>query len=164
MWIRLSGGGAAVALLLMAGCALGGGPGIGGGLTWDAGLATSRDVMEKSVRVLRNNQYDMEREDGPPNIYLLTRWRQRAPLGDEAEMGAEMAQTRFIVEARPRQRSPETTDDVYTVRVRVQNELRMEGETDWVEADPTDEFRAYASHIAALIREELEVGIRIWDD
>ena len=157
----LLGGLTASLLLLLAGCASGAGPGLEGGLVWEAGLATSRDAMEKPVRVLRNHFYDMERQDGPPNMYLLTRWHQRQPLEDEAALGAEMAQTRFIVEARPRQRNPETGDDLFTVRVRVENLLRMQGESDWVRWEPTPEFRAYASHIADLIREELEIGVRI---
>jgi len=128
---------------------------------WDAGLATAFDAMDKPVRVLRNHLYDMERQDGPPNIYLLTRWHQRRPLADEAALGAELAHTRFIVEGRPRQRNPETGDDLYTVRVRVENQLQMQGETDWVRVEPTADFRAYAAHIADLIREELEMGVRI---
>ena len=165
MWKKLLGGTAAGLLGLTAGCALGGGPGMGEVLTWDAGLATARDVREKSLRVLQNHFYEMEREEGPPNIYVLTRWRARTPFKDETELGAELAQTRFIVEARPRERSRQTGDGrltMYTVRVRAENELRREGETDWVQADPTDDFHAYASHIAALIRQELTIGIRIW--
>jgi len=166
MWKKSLSGIAAGLLGLTAGCALGGGPGIGGDLTWDAGLATARDVREKSLRVLQNHSYELEREEAPPNMYFLTRWRARTPFKDETELGAELAQTRFIVEARPRERGRDTragTLTMYTVRVRVENELRREGETDWVQADPTDEFRAYAANIAALIRQELRIGIRVWD-
>jgi hypothetical protein len=142
------------------GCASGGGLADRAELSWDAGLATPRDAQEKPVRILRNHQYDMEREEPPPNIYILTRWKQRLPFDDEAASGVEMAQTRFIIEARPRQRNPDG-QDLYTVRVRVENQVRTGPSADWTVSPPSDEFRTYANGIAGDIRADLEAGIRV---
>lgn len=147
-------------VLLLAGCASAGAGG-SRGMTWDLGVATPRDAMDKSVQVLRNYQYDIERQDGPPNIYITTRWRQRIPFEDEQEAGIEMAQTRFVVEARPRTRNPEG-QDMYTVRIRAENMVQMTRDAgDWESEGPvTTEFRAYASTIADDIRSSLATGIR----
>lgn len=138
----------------------------GGGMTdraelsWDAGIATQRDAQDKPIRVLQNHLYEIERQEQPPNIMILTRWKQRLPFDDEREEGVEMAQTRFIVEARPRQRNPDGTD-IYTVRVRVENQVRMFAGGDWVARRPSREFRSYAAGVAGDIRAELQTGIRI---
>lgn len=148
-------------VVLGVGCAAGG-SGSNRGLSWDLGIATPRDAMDKSVQVLRNYQYDVERDSGPPNIYIITRWRERTPFDDEQAAGIEAVQTRFIVEARPRTRNPEG-QDMYTVRIRAENMVRMSRESgDWSTEGPvSSEFRAYAGRIADDIRSSLATGIRM---
>jgi hypothetical protein len=146
-------------LFLLAGCATAGGA--GPTQSWDLGLATPGDASQKSTEVLRNYRFEVEREEGPPNIYILTRWQQRPPFEDEAALGADLAQTRFIVEARARRRNPQG-EDLFTVRLRVENRLRLDGPmSDWVERPLTEEFRSFATQVAGDIRASLQSGIRV---
>lgn len=150
---------ALVGLLLVGGCASTGGT--GPTQSWDLGLATPGDASQKSIEVFRNYRFEVEREEGPPNIYILTRWQQRPPFEDEAALGAVLAQTRFIVEARARRRNPQG-EDLFTVRLRVENRLQLEGPTsEWVEQPLTDEFQTFASQVAGDIRTSLQSGIRV---
>ncbi len=152
-------------VLLLAACATGGaGSGGGVGLNWDLGAATSGDASEKTSRILQQYQYEFERSEGPPNIYLLTRWKQRLPFDDERELGIELAQTRFIVEARARTRSPDGPD-VYNVRLRVENLFQMRGGAgDWETTGVvTPEFRTYANGVAEEMRAALVSGIRVFN-
>lgn len=150
---------ALTALLLVAGCASTGEA--GPTQSWDLGLATPGDASQKSIEVFRNYRFEVEREEGPPNIYILTRWQQRNPLADEAALGADLAQTRFIIEARARRRNPQG-EDLFIVRLRVENRLRLDGpSSDWVEHPLTSDFRAFASQVAGDLRASLEAGIRV---
>lgn len=145
-------------LIVLPACAGGGGG--GASVSWDGGIATATDAVEAPQKILRDNQYQMERTQGPPNVYLLTRWRSRTPLADEAELGITDARTRFIVEARPRSRNPSGAD-LYTVRIRVENEGRGSGESDYASLEITPDFREYATRIANAIRDEIEMGTRV---
>jgi hypothetical protein len=145
---------AGLAMTFLAGCA--GHAGGVGDLRWDAGLATARDVGEKAIGVLQNHHYTIERAEGPPSIYVETRWKGRTPFDDETEAGVTAAETRFIIEGR---RSPRG-DELYNVRVRAENRGRLQG-GDYEMLDPTSQFRAYANRIAADIKTELETGIRV---
>jgi hypothetical protein len=150
---------ALVGLLLAGGCAST--EGAAPTQSWDLGLATPRDASQKSIEVLRNYRYEVEREEGPPNIFIVTRWQQRAPLDDEAAVGADLAQTRFIIEARARRRNPQG-EDLFTVRLRVENRLRLDGPmSDWVEHPLTPDFRDFAAEVAGEIRASLQTGIRV---
>ncbi|TVP53645.1 MAG: hypothetical protein EA351_14795 [Gemmatimonadales bacterium] len=147
-------------LVVLPGC--GGAGGGGGSVSWDGGIATASDAVEAPQKILLDNQYQMERTQGPPNIYLLTRWRSRSPLPAEAELGIAEVRTRFIVEARPRSRNPSGAD-LYTVRIRAENEGRMSGESDYAPVEITSDFREYAGRIANAIRDEIEMGTRVMD-
>ncbi|TVP42311.1 MAG: hypothetical protein EA350_16440 [Gemmatimonadales bacterium] len=158
-WRRRRAGLGLAGLLLLAGCAST--EGAAPTQSWDLGLATPGDAAQKSTEVLRNYRFEVERSEGPPNIFILTRWQQRTPLEDEAALGAVLAQTRFIVEARARRRNPQG-EDLFTVRLRVENQLRLDGAmSDWVEQPHTSDFRAFAAEIAAEIRASLQSGIRV---
>jgi hypothetical protein len=146
---------ASISITLLAGCA--GHAGGVGDLRWDAGLATARDIGEKAIGVLQNHQYTIERAEGPPSIYVETRWRGRTPFSDEAAAGVTAADTRFIIEGR---RSPRG-EELYSVRIRAENRGRTDPAGDYEVLEPTPEFRAYANRIAADIRAELETGIRV---
>jgi hypothetical protein len=147
-------------VILLAGCSARAGGVAAATRSFDLGLATQLDVQDKPVRVLRLNAYEAERVVGPPNVLVQTRWVARTPFADEQAHGITDARTRFIMEARPRQRNPEGGVTLYTARLRVENMGRT-GESDWVPLEPTPQFQAYAERIAAAVREELEAGIRI---
>lgn len=129
------------------------------GLSWNVGQATAADAQNESVQIFRQYQYEIERAEGPPSIYIITRWRPRTPFDDERALGVEEAQTRWILEARARQRDP-TRQDLYTVRLRVENEGRMESAMDFETLEPTPEFEEYANRLAADLGAVLEMGIR----
>jgi hypothetical protein len=121
-------------------------------LNWNVGEATASDAQEKTIQVLRKYQYQIERQEGPPSIYIITRWKNRSPFTDEMAVGVQEARTRFVVEAR------RGSQLLYTVRVRTENEVRI-GDV-FESAEPTEEFTQYATELAEELRAVLLMGIR----
>jgi hypothetical protein len=147
-------------LLALAACASSGGAGASADVTQQVGTAPRADANAKSRAILQRHQYVVQREEGTSgretNMYLETQWRPRVPFDDERALGAEAAETRLIVRARPRVRD----GDVYTVAMTVENRLRM-ADGSWVSPPATSEFTAYARNIADDLRRELVQGIRV---
>ncbi|HUF69266.1 MAG TPA: hypothetical protein VMM79_11550 [Longimicrobiales bacterium] len=135
--------------LLAAACASGG---RAGALSWNVGEASETDAQEKTIEVLRKYFYEIERQEDPPSIYVITRWKSRHPFDDEIALGAVEARTRFIVEAR------RGSQPLYTVRLRGENEVRIGDSFERIEATP--EFRTYADELAEELRTVLLMGIR----
>lgn len=120
------------------------------------GTASRGDLDETLRQVLARNQYVLEREILETNMTYETRWRARAPFDDERELGATQAETRIVVNARPRSREA----NIYTVNMTVENRLMM-GSGDWETLAPTPEFRTYAQSIVNELSRELLQGIRV---
>jgi hypothetical protein len=141
---------ATISVSLLTACASGGAR--VGSLSWNVGEATAADAQDETIQVLRKYQYEIERQEGPPSIYIITRWKNRSPFNDEMAAGVQEARTRFIVEAR------RGSQLLYTVRLRSENEVRV-GDT-FERAEPTPEFRAYASELSEELKAVLLMGIR----
>jgi len=147
----MGGAAATLAVGLVTACASAGGPGVGS-LSWNVGEATANDAQQKTVEVLRKHFYDIERQEGPPSIYIITRWRTRVPFDDERELGVVEARTRFIVEAR------RGSQQLFTVRLRAENEGRTD--QDFRPVETTPEFREYTTEVSSELRTVLLMGIR----
>ena len=61
------------------------------------GTGSAPDLMTISTRVVRQNNFEIYKEDGAPRIYIETRWKDRYPFDDEQMLGATKAQTRLIL-------------------------------------------------------------------
>lgn len=124
------------------------------------GTATRSEAVAKTHLILQRHQFVIQREEGvssrETNILIETQWQPRSPFADEQALGAQAAETRIIVRARPRVRD----GDVYTVAMTVENRVRMEDGT-WATPQATREFTAYARNIADDLRRELLQGIRV---
>jgi hypothetical protein len=124
----------------------------------DVGVATALDAYEKSMKVIRQYQFDIERETQEGRIYIETRWRGRTPFADEQALGIAAAQNRVIVRTAPR--SSTGQGELYSVNLVIENRVNVQGSPDWTEAVATSEYRAYAQKITDDLKRELDVGVR----
>jgi hypothetical protein len=145
-------------LVVLTGCASAGAS-ASADVSQQLGTSTRSEAAAKTRVILQRHQYVLQREEGvsgrETNMYLETQWRPRTAFDDERALGAEAAETRIIVRARPRVRD----GDVYTVAMTVENRVRM-ADGAWVTPQATREFTAYARNIADDLRRELLQGIR----
>jgi hypothetical protein len=123
------------------------------------GQGTAVETVDKSMRVLTLHQFELEREEAAPNIYIETRWRDRTPFADEQGLGINAAQVRAMVRARPRS-TTSGMGEVYAVDLTVEQRVRLMGSNEWVAATVTPEARAFAERIAEDLKRELDVGVR----
>jgi hypothetical protein len=141
------------------GCATGGGVEANSSrFERDVGVATALDAYEKSMKVIRQYQFDIERETREGRMYIETRWRGRTPFADEQALGIAAAQNRVIVRTAPR--SSTGQGELFSVNLVVENRVNVQGSPDWTEAVATSEYRAYAQKITEDLKRELDVGVR----
>jgi hypothetical protein len=146
-----------LAVLLAAGCAARGGadnPRVDS----NVGVATGPEAYDKSMKVIRQHQFVIERETIPPNLYIETRWRDRAPFPDEQALGIRAAQNRIIV--RGTLRSTNNLGELFSVNMTIDNRVQLAGGVDWTEAAATPQYRQYALKITDDLKRELQVGVR----
>jgi hypothetical protein len=123
------------------------------------GMASARDVMDKTSKVIRQHQFEVFRSENPPNLYLETHWRTRAPFEDEERVGVVAAQTRVIMRAQ--QRGTSTLADFYSVDLTIENRVqRMGGGDTWDATLATPQYVAYANRITQDLKDELNIGVR----
>jgi hypothetical protein len=123
------------------------------------GTATGPEAMDKTVQVLHLHQFELERHEGSPTIYIETRWRERTPFEDEQLLGISSAQIRAIMRGRPR--SGTGMGGLYTIDLTIEQRVRTDRNSEvWTNMVMTDQGRAYAARIAEDLRRELNVGVR----
>ena len=122
------------------------------------GVGSPNDVRDRSLKVIRMHLYELLREEGPPNIYFETRWRDRAPFADEAAMGIAKAQTRVIVRATPR--SSASIGDVYSVDLTIENRVQRTDNATWDPTVATPMYGEYVNRIVQDLKNELQIGVR----
>lgn len=131
----------------------------GGNFTRNIGTATEAELLEMSHRVLALHQFEIERQEQGPSIYLETRWRNRVPFEDEAPLGVEAAQVRTIIRGRPRS-STSPMGLLYSVDIKVEQRLKVLSQADWVQNWHTRTAAEYAGRIVEDLRRELQIGVR----
>jgi hypothetical protein len=123
------------------------------------GMASARDVMDKTSKVIRQHQFEVFRSENPPNLYLETHWRTRAPFEDEEKLGVTSAQTRVIMRAQ--QRTTSSLADFYSVDLTIENRVqRMGGGDTWDSSLATPQYVEYANRITQDLKDELNIGVR----
>ena len=125
----------------------------------DIGTATEVEIFEMTERVLALHQFEVERQQGAPSIYVETRWRDRTPFPDEAALAIEGAQVRAIVRARPRGNTS-SIGVLYSVDMGVEQRVRVMGSDDWTHMKPTPAAAEYAARIIDDLKRQLEIGVR----
>jgi hypothetical protein len=133
----------------------------------DLGRASHLQIDETVVRILNRYAYEVERiEDQVSSYYLLTRWKWRDPLADEAALGYEQANTRITIEARAitSARGDPTgvvqTPAVWRVRIRAENRLKRPMSAEWEEPELTEAFKKYMDQIANDLKTEFAARFR----
>ena len=124
----------------------------------NVGNATTLDAYERSMKVIRQHQFEIERESREAGLYIETRWRTRVPFPDEAALGINAAQVRVIIRGTPR--SGTSQGEMYSVSIAVENRVQVAGSMDWTEATATRQYQDYARTITEDLRRELDVGVR----
>ena len=154
----------AVLTLLAIGCASAGGGGGGGDggsplFRREIGTASKIDAYTLGMRVIQRFQYNVISEDTIMEIRLETDWRPRPPFDDEVALGVTAAESRLILDARPRGHSE--LGDIYTIYLTVENRLRVGNMPDWSESINTPMFQEYAEGIVEDYKRELRnIGVR----
>jgi hypothetical protein len=133
----------------------------------DLGRASRLQIDETVPRILNRYAYEVERiEEHVSSYYLLTLWKWRGPLDDEAALGYSEANTRITIEARPISSSRGDpagnlqTPAVWRVRLRAENRLRRPMASAWEEPELTDMFDEYMDRIAQDIKTLFESRFR----
>jgi len=124
----------------------------------DVGTGSATDVYNRSMKIIRQYFFELERETTESMIYLETRWRDRTPFADEQALGIERAQNRIIIRATPR--SQMGMGEIYSVNLIVENRVQVRGSMDWTEATATADYRRYADQITEDLKRELNIGVR----
>jgi hypothetical protein len=124
----------------------------------NVGTASTNEAYAKSMKVLRQYAFEMEREDVESRVTLLTRWRSRSPLPDEAALGIRQAQNRILVQTRPRAETG--AGQFFAVDVTIENRVMLAGSADWSDATATAGYRSWAGKIIDDFKREFDVGVR----
>lgn len=143
-------------LLVLTGCATLGGRGADANFSREVGRATAPEVWEGAHRVLTMHQFEIEQETGPPQIYIGTRWRDRAPFSDEMERGIDEAQVRAQIRATARS---DTGLELYTVNLKVEHRVRNAHTDEWILMTASPKAEAYSDRIASDLRRILSIGV-----
>jgi len=123
------------------------------------GTASGTDALERSVRVLRLFQYEVDREEQTPRLITVqTRWKRRSPFEDEAALGISAAETRVTVTARFRQET--VAGALYGVSLSMENRVQLGSTTEWLGDHASPMYRTYADSLATGLQRELTIGIR----
>jgi hypothetical protein len=122
------------------------------------GTGSATDLIAISTRVVRQNNFEIYKEDGAPRIYIETRWKDRYPFDDEQMLGATKAQTRLILRGTAHGSTP--LGPLYRLDLSVENRLQLGVSDQWTANHATPEYRKYADKLTDDLRRELEVALR----
>lgn len=123
------------------------------------GTASGPDAIERSGRVLREFQYEVDREEETPRLITIqTRWKRRSPFEDERAIGISAAETRVTVTARHRQET--VAGALYGVSLSIENRVQLASTTEWLGEHASPMYRTYADSLASRLQRELTVGVR----
>lgn len=160
---------APVVMMLICGCASGGGavtseeprPSDEAAIfSQDVGLATLADLRRLTNRILERYQYQIERFDEGAYTFVDTRWKDRPIFADEAAIGVMAARTRILIRTRLRSRATTQILAVHRITLSAENMVRTTRDGKWQFGVMTAEFKDYASRIAHQFETEFRAGIR----
>jgi hypothetical protein len=139
-------------------CASGGGSAL---FRKDVGNGSGPDVLRITRNVLEQYSYEIAQSDTINGIRIETEWRKRQPFSDESALGIQDAESRILINARPRGQTVLGAN--YSVNVTVENRLRVQGTSSWNESLNTAMFTAYATKITDQMKQLFtNVGVRVY--
>jgi len=125
------------------------------------GTATAPDVRIKTNLLLTRYQFELVRfEESSHEFYFETSWKYREPFDDEKGNSVSAARTRLIIRSRPRSRTGlGGTADIHNVQIYGENQLRLMGSEEWINAPLSDELMEYFRTFARDLETELRSGV-----
>jgi hypothetical protein len=125
----------------------------------DIGTATLGDAVSLAEQVINRHGFEVEQMQTEPDIRIVTHWKARQVLRDEAALGVTGAENRVIVTGRLR--GMQELGATFTVNMMVENRVQVARSTDWNESLNTDMFKEYADRIANDYRQLVSnIGVR----
>ncbi|MEM1093911.1 MAG: hypothetical protein AAGJ10_04855 [Bacteroidota bacterium] len=94
--------------------------------------------------------------DEPGDIMLETEWRDLQPTDDERALGVTAVRNKFLVQARPRNRTTSLANS-YTVIVRTETEARTVDNDYWTPIAITPERKEYIDEIVDFYETEMRI-------
>lgn len=122
------------------------------------GTGSPTDIIQRTDKVFSKYQFELHQRGELPNLYIETKWRNRAPFEDEEALGIVAAQTRAIV--RGQRRIGGTNSEIYAAVLTVENRVQRERDGAWYDNVATKQYLAFANQITADLKYELEIGVR----
>lgn len=125
----------------------------------DIGTATIGDAVSLGEQVLMRYGFEVDQMNTEPDIRIVTHWKARQPMRDEAALGVTAAENRIIITGR--MRGAQELGVLYTVNMVIENRVQVARSTEWTEALSTDLFREYADGITNDYRQLISnIGVR----
>jgi hypothetical protein len=147
--------------ILSAACASGGARSGGTVYQREIGTVTKPDFDRLSTLMLARWRYEVFQTDTVPFIRVETHWRVRPPFADEQALGVNAAESRVILTARVRGGEAGLGVSLYSLRMAVENRVRLTGTVDWNEKTNTPMFEEYANGLTEQFKTELvNIGVR----
>ncbi|MGH7467183.1 MAG: hypothetical protein ACRENP_04275 [Longimicrobiales bacterium] len=141
-----------------AACASGGGRG-SAVYQREIGNASATDAVSRALLILSRNHFEVYQQEAAPFIRIETHWRTRRPFTDEVALGITNAESRVIVTARVRGETD--VGSVYSVRMAVENRVKVGENMEWNDRTNTPMFRKFAEEMTGQFRTELiNIGVR----
>lgn len=127
-----------------------------------AGEANESMISGQVQKIIDLYQYEIVRfEESNISKVWETAWKARVPFDDERSLGILDAQTKIIIQARPKSRSG--ASPVYRVYINAQNMVRLEAGDEWIRIPNTKQYSAYIREMASTLRSELDMTPRVFD-
>jgi hypothetical protein len=125
----------------------------------DIGTATLGDAVTLAEQVINRYGFEVEHQQTEPDIRIVTHWKARAPLQDEATLGVTAAENRIIVTGRVR--GMQELGALYNVNMVIENRVQVARGSEWNEALNTAMFRTFADGISNDYRQLVaNIGVR----
>ncbi len=145
------------AMVLMAGCASG-----GGGLSdpstvqRDIGRATYQDVQDGVEKILiTKNAYSIVRfEENDRTIWFETEWKTTAAMESERAEGIVQVRTRIVIEGR------RSTNNTFRLRFTASCESLRDGSREWERLPVSEERESTITRMLSDLDMELRSGVR----
>jgi hypothetical protein len=120
---------------------------------YNLGKASEFDIFNTIPRILRKYQYDVLHEYDTGSYQTIeTEWKIRYPLEDEQEVGITDGKLRLFFRMR------KTMDQLFYVRLEVQNMIKTPDTNDWFYAPMSDDLEYQIREMVEDLEQEFDEG------
>jgi hypothetical protein len=120
---------------------------------YNLGKASEFDMYQTIPRLMRKYQYDVLHDyDTGAYQSIDTEWKMRYPMDDEEEVGITEGKTRLFFRIR------KTMDQLYYVRMEVQNMVKTSDTRDWFHAPMSKDVEREITRMADELKREFDEG------